>query len=160
MVDSIDDSSCLANALSYSMRSPPVFDCTSVSSSSCTHDESVKVVPVESAAVEEDPMKPNVSRESVFISEIYHSSCNANANANADDKKCDNMPVKLGRPNLPGIFAELQDLCRKEGLRRVAVSVCGPSTLVNQVFDLCQASQLSCDSTAARFDCHKEIFDF
>jgi hypothetical protein len=72
----------------------------------------------------------------------------------------DERHVHFGRPNIPDIFKRITDLCVAEGLRRVAVCVCGPVSMINEVDDLCRQSKLSPERTTVRFDCHKEVFDF
>ncbi len=65
-----------------------------------------------------------------------------------------------GRPDISSIFSKLKELCKKDGISRVAVCTCGPEAMVNEVKDLCRISQMSCEEGAIRFDCHTDIFDF
>ncbi len=68
--------------------------------------------------------------------------------------------LKFGRPNMKDIFQRVSSFCKKEEISRVAVCVCGPQPMVNEIGDLCRNSLLhpSCDTV--RFDCHHEVFDF
>jgi hypothetical protein len=68
--------------------------------------------------------------------------------------------LKFGRPNLKEIFANVSSLCKTEHISRVAVCVCGPTPMVNEVSDLCRASKMDPHCDAVRFDCHQEVFDF
>jgi hypothetical protein len=68
--------------------------------------------------------------------------------------------LKFGRPNLKEIFANVSSLCKTEHISRVAVCVCGPTPMVNDVSDLCRASKMDPHCDAVRFDCHQEVFDF
>lgn len=73
----------------------------------------------------------------------------------ADDKT---VYMHSGRPDFPELFKKITALCTAERIPRVAVCVCGPAAMTNEVDDLCRASQLACGEVI--FDCHKEIFDF
>ena len=68
--------------------------------------------------------------------------------------------LKLGRPNIAGIFGRITELCRAENIHEVAVMVCGPPPLVNEVVDTCRASRLSIKCDQVRFYVHHEVFDF
>jgi len=68
-----------------------------------------------------------------------------------------------GRPNLPSIFQSASQYVVKNCTsKRVGVVVCGPSSLVCEVRDLCDRSLIAsvCDSHSAIFDCHEESFCF
>jgi hypothetical protein len=68
--------------------------------------------------------------------------------------------LKFGRPNLKETFANVTNLCKTEKISRVAVCVCGPAPMVNEVSDLCRVSKMDPHCDAVRFDCHQEVFDF
>ena len=68
--------------------------------------------------------------------------------------------LKFGRPSVPALFEQTRELCEAEGIKRVAVFVCGPSALVNEVADHSRASKMGGMCGAVRFDCHAEVFDF
>jgi len=70
-----------------------------------------------------------------------------------------NPHLRLGRPDVKGILSRVESLCKKEGIKRAAVLTCGPTSLLNDVSDVCIASQLSTDCSTVRFDCHKEKFE-
>jgi hypothetical protein len=68
--------------------------------------------------------------------------------------------VHFGRPDIPGMFKDLNELCTREKITRVAVCVCGPPALVHTVQDLCRITQMKPGMSEVRFDCHHELFDF
>ena len=69
--------------------------------------------------------------------------------------------LKFGRPNLVNIFTSVSNLCKEHAhIKRVAVCVCGPQSMVDEVKDLCKKSQLNPSARTIRFDCHSEVFDF
>ena len=68
--------------------------------------------------------------------------------------------LKFGRPDIAQIFQQTRELCVAENISRVAVCVCGPPPLVNDVKDMCRQSQMSPGCSTIRFDCHSEVFDF
>ena len=68
--------------------------------------------------------------------------------------------LKFDRPDMKRLFADTRALCEAEGFRRVAVFVCGPPSLVNEVTDLSRVSKMSPGCAPVRFDCHAEVFDF
>jgi NAD(P)H-flavin reductase len=75
--------------------------------------------------------------------------------------------VKFGRPDLPAKWQAVAEMCVKEGITRVAVLVCGPGAMVEQVQDLCSAplhvttkSDGMEVSGTVTFELHKEEFDF
>lgn len=91
--------------------------------------------------------------------DIYTSALEASASSGIETENATRQFIlKPGRPNLTEIFSELRTMCEKEGIRKVAVMVCGPQPMVNDVHDLCRQSRLQCGSV--QFDCHKEVFDF
>mmetsp|Transcript_14500 Transcript_14500/g.27116 ORF Transcript_14500/g.27116 Transcript_14500/m.27116 type:complete len:558 (+) Transcript_14500:142-1815(+) len=70
--------------------------------------------------------------------------------------------LHFGRPDISAVFDEVRSLVRADkvgtGRSRVCVSVCGPSSMVQDVQELCRISHLGCADVA--FDCHAEVFDF
>ena len=78
------------------------------------------------------------------------------ANIKPDQQKY----LKFGRPNVPQLMADTRKLCEAEGIKRVAVFVCGPAPLVNEVVDYSRASKFNPNPSTVRFDCHSELFDF
>jgi hypothetical protein len=68
--------------------------------------------------------------------------------------------LKFGRPKMQEIFTNVSELCKAENISRVAVCVCGPTPMVNEVSDLCRLSKMNPKCDTVRFDCHQEVFDF
>ncbi len=68
--------------------------------------------------------------------------------------------VHYGRPDLKALFANTKELCQTDAIARVAVFVCGPQSMVDDVTDLCRVENTSCACNAVRFDCHAEVFSF
>jgi hypothetical protein len=68
--------------------------------------------------------------------------------------------LKFGRPQMKEIFANVAELCKTESISRVAVCVCGPTPMVNEVSDLCRLSKMDPNCGTVRFDCHQEVFNF
>lgn len=71
--------------------------------------------------------------------------------------------LQFGRPDLADIFKQCENMLLTEprtrhGRPRVAVGVCGPQAMVDDVRNICKKSKLSCSGVV--FDCHSEVFDF
>jgi len=81
-------------------------------------------------------------------------------NAGVDMNRNRNKHLRTGRPDLNNLFERAKVICQVEKISRVGVLVCGPASLVNDVFDRCRQSQMSIDPNTIRFDCHREVFDF
>lgn len=102
-----------------------------------------------------------ISSEYVFITELYLSSQRDQQEFLEGNIHPASQPhLHFGRPNIVDIFQRTRGLCIKEHIKRVAVGVCGPQSMVDAVDDLCRRSKMSTDSAAVRFDCHKEVFSF
>jgi hypothetical protein len=62
--------------------------------------------------------------------------------------------LKYGRPDFPLLFARVKELATSMGERRVAVSVCGPASMVESATMACRAAT----SKEIQFDLHIEVF--
>lgn len=69
--------------------------------------------------------------------------------------------IKLGRPDLNQVFERMRTFALKQGERHVAVCVCGPSQLVEEV-KVCgrKYSTSAFQRDGVRFDVHTEVFEF
>eukprot|EP01038_Epipyxis_sp_PR26KG_P008087 gene8087-10955_t len=88
----------------------------------------------------------------IFHSELYTSKKSTN-----DLERNGSNNIFNGRPNLPDLFTRTSSFCMNQDIKRVGVVVCGPTSLINEVVDICHASLLT--YSGIRFDVHKEIFD-
>jgi ferredoxin-NADP reductase len=70
-------------------------------------------------------------------------------------KAIPNYSISTGRPDMERIVSGLEESIGL-GKKRVAVIICGPSALVNSVYDACHAHT----KNGVRFDTHVEVFDF
>eukprot|EP01038_Epipyxis_sp_PR26KG_P009358 gene9358-12608_t len=95
---------------------------------------------------------PELDSLHIFHSELYISNKSTN-----DVERNVSHSIFNGRPNIPDLFARTSSLCMTEEIKRVGVVVCGPTSLINEVVDICHGSLLTC--SGIRFDVHKEIFD-
>jgi len=68
---------------------------------------------------------------------------------------CDRNAVRHGRPDLVAIFARVKELAVSQNERRVAVSVCGPASLVESTAAACRCIT----SSEVQFDIHIEKFN-
>ena len=64
--------------------------------------------------------------------------------------------VKNGRPDFTDIFARVKALALAVGEKRVAVSVCGPASMVQTATAACRAAT----SSEVQMDLHVEVFNF
>lgn len=113
--------------------------------------------PVPVAAQDEQ----KISSDFVFFNEFYLTSVRKPEDFDSADINPEVQQwLKFGRPDLAKLFEETVNLCKAEGMKRVAVSVCGPQAMINEVSDLCRLSQMRCASETIRFDYHSEVFDF
>ena len=80
-------------------------------------------------------------------STAVESSCDASANCF----------LKYGRPDLRRMLGGMSVLARAAGQTRVAVLVCGPSALVNDVLLACEERNSCCGGVV--FECHVETFE-
>ena len=71
-----------------------------------------------------------------------------------DEENADIPGVKFGRPDLKKIFNELRKEAIKNGEKRIAVCVCGPS----RITDLCRKACIQLSDKDVRFDFHQEEF--
>ena len=76
---------------------------------------------------------------------------------NAEEGKNKNKKYSLlcGRPVYEKWFTEISTVCVLEGISRVAVVTCGPSSMIKDVATLCSKRH-----RGIAFDVHKEVFDF
>jgi hypothetical protein len=101
----------------------------------------------------------SVTSPFVFHSDFYLTGVHSkNSISDVGVTEKNNLRMHAGRPDFPELFKKVAALCTAENITRVAVCVCGPAAMTNEVDDLCRASQLACGNVI--FDCHKEIFDF
>jgi hypothetical protein len=70
-------------------------------------------------------------------------------------KAIPNYSISAGRPDMDRVVSGLEESIGL-GKKRVAVIICGPSALVNSVYDACHTHT----KNGARFDTHVEVFDF
>jgi hypothetical protein len=144
---------------------PPSFQPMQIKSSAKLNPN--KIIPGKSGnPVDQDSPTANTSHDimspSIFHAEFYLTqvkSKEALLEAGMAEDQPDRQ-LRIGRPDIPKLFDSVRELCRSSGIRRVAVGVCGPVSMVDEVDDLCRQSKLASDSAAVRFDCHKEVFDF
>ena len=72
--------------------------------------------------------------------------------------------LRFGRPDVPETFARVERLCAAEGIGRVAVVCCGPSSMMESVQEECRKRGGCCGSSGCSggvsFDLHLEEFDF
>ena len=103
----------------------------------------------------------NIHSTNVFFNEFYLTQVRDQANFSAAgiDPTVQRW-VRFGRPNLVNLFTATSNLCKEHDIKRVAVCVCGPKSMIDDVKDLCYRSQLNLSKRTIRFDCHSEIFDF
>lgn len=91
-----------------------------------------------------------------FHCEFYLTSVRSAEEFKAANIDIDQQPyIRFNRPNLPKLFDRVAQLCKAEGIARVAVVTCGPEPMINEVADLCDYRQLG-----VAFDLHKEVFNF
>jgi hypothetical protein len=113
-----------------------------------------------------EPMDQEIASSLIFHAEYYLTDVRAKEDLAKGNIFPDQQShLRIGRPNLPKIFAETAAMCRHEGISRVAVFTCGPPAMVNEVADLSRASRLGgcCAGSSGsdvKFDCHSEVFDF
>lgn len=108
---------------------------------------------------EEAAMPPSdlgdIASDRVFHSEFYLSTLRPEEEfpvANIRPETEQAAYLRYGRrPDIARLFAEVERLCTREGIPRVAVAVCGPHSLVHEVDDLCRRSQLGA--------CGQSIYD-
>ncbi len=68
--------------------------------------------------------------------------------------------LKIGRPSIPDLLRRVSEVCVADHIPEVAVMVCGPAAMVNEVVDCCPSTQLSTKKDQIRFFVHQEVFDF
>jgi len=75
-----------------------------------------------------------------------------------DQESAMNTPYQLheGRPKLESIFQELKLEAEEKSLHHVAVVVCGPNSMLEQVRAACRSYS---DSSRVVFDLHEELFE-
>ncbi len=123
-----------------------------------THNEKAELV-----ATEEQEELDEVQLDSslIFHTEYYLTYLRSKAEFAAGNIDPEHQKyLRFGRPDVPQLFADTRKMCEAEGIRRVAVFVCGPSGMVNEVADLSRATNMSLCNSTVRFDCHAEVFDF
>lgn len=110
-------------------------------------------------------LSPRVASHEEGVKDVFESSIHLTSQRQLSEVHSDKIPssvrdrLKFGRPHFPTIFRGLVESCRAESIRRVAVMVCGPPTLVAEVDEICRSSRLDCSVDAVHLDCHKEVFD-
>ena len=113
-------------------------------------------------------------QESIGSRDPFHVEFNLTSCRNKEDFARANINpetqpyLKFGRPDLPAKWQAVAEMCVKEGIPVVAVLVCGPAAMVEQVQGLC--SSPVCVTTknqageqvtgSVRFELHMEEFDF
>jgi hypothetical protein len=101
----------------------------------------------------------SVTSPYVFHSEFYLTGARGRDSiSDVGVAESNTLSIHSGRPDVPELFKKVAALCAAERIKRVAVCVCGPASMINEVDDLCRTSQLTCGDVV--FDCHKETFDF
>mmetsp|Transcript_26197 Transcript_26197/g.44193 ORF Transcript_26197/g.44193 Transcript_26197/m.44193 type:complete len:553 (+) Transcript_26197:100-1758(+) len=99
--------------------------------------------------------------ERIFHAEYYLTSVRSEEQfAAAGIDPVNQKHLHFGRPSLPYLFQRTEELCRKEGIKKVAVLTCGPPGMINEVMDFCNKSQLCTSPDTVRFHGHAETFDF
>lgn len=112
------------------------------------------------AQIDSHPDQQDLMSDYVFFNEYYLTSAREPKEEFGIHPEVQKW-LKLSRPNLPDLFQQTTKLCLSENISRVAVCVCGPQSMVNEVADFCRRSQMAptcCQNV--RFDCHSEVFDF
>jgi hypothetical protein len=104
-----------------------------------------------------DILSPSIFHAEFYLTQVKNKEALLEAGLTEDQP---DRQLRFGRLDIPKLFDSVRELCRASGIRRVAVGVCGPAVMVDEVDDLCRQSKLVCDSATVRFDCHKEVFDF
>ncbi len=112
--------------------------------------------------MQNNPMKPSagsdvhLSSNKVFHAEFYLTSLKKAEDVIRANLTSPNTHFFTGRPDIKAIFQRTQSLCVDEKISRVAVAVCGPDTMINDVADCCELLS----SKSLQFHCHKENFNF
>ena len=100
---------------------------------------------------------PRSDPSSSFYSELYvtkepEEEVLESANIHSNVKKC----LRFNRPKIDTIFQEMHDLSKGETFTRVAVLVCGPESMVDDVYRFGRKFS----SKYVQFDVHSETFAF
>jgi hypothetical protein len=95
------------------------------------------------------PDKPLIS-----VAPKYHGMDPLHAQADLEQSMPVGADLKYGRPDFPLLFARVKELAAAQGERRVAVSVCGPASMVESATMACRAAT----SKEIPFDLHIEVF--
>lgn len=98
-----------------------------------------------------------------FITDFYVTQVPAGSSgaAQGGHGKRDKEGVRVnrnGRPDIPRLFADTQLFCQLHGCDRVAVVVCGPTSMVAAVHAECQQTHRETGMSKAVFDLHVEEF--
>jgi hypothetical protein len=129
-----------------------------------TNIEQIDDRDIESSSQDSDLDGSNpYSSDQIFQAEYYLTATGTRSSKGADSPSFnDDMADSLrwGRPNVEEIFDNLMKFsmgCRS--VSKVAVFVCGPVDLVNEVDEYCRRTTITvCNKV--QFHCHKEVFNF
>jgi len=119
-------------------------------------------------ALPQDPLSAALDSDMIFHNVFYLTQV---SRPEEEFEKAGIIPEKqpwlqFGRPNLDDIFKQCESMLlaeqttrgKRQARPRVAVGVCGPQAMIDDVRNICKKSKLSCSGVV--FDCHSEVFDF
>lgn len=99
---------------------------------------------------EDDLDKADVFHCEFYLTSIRNQSEFKAANIRPDEQEY----LRFNRPNLPHIFARMDQYCKDKNIDKVAVAVCGPGVMVEEVKDLCKMKH------EVEYHLHSEEFSF
>jgi predicted ferric reductase len=125
-------------------------------------DDNAAVEEAEKGHLKEEDDLHNILSDYIFFNEYYLTKVREDkesfdaANIRPDAQH----HLRFGRPDVADIFAKAAQVCVDSDAKRVAVCVCGPKALVDDVALHCRRTQMRPECSTIRFDLQQEIFDF